>query len=731
MWAAEPRLTMQGTAPSGFVFNEANAATQDHHGDPVENFAVRVVGGTADVHRAEPGDMVTATAGTVIGETFIRWHAVGLMLTETQMASPVVTFVMPASDITLTALFTGDSEITIDDPETDDEVELPFDALGTITTDDFGRAELTVRQGANTDTVVLSGADLAFMQGPWEDVPGDFNANNGGGIGTNRPGIDFPTAAQIDSEIAVVEFDFVGTHTGTNSNVVIGITYAGANPSTFPAIPYIVRLNGMHFDVHNGADFAYLNRVNYVPNLTFTFRFEIDVVAGRYSVWARPEGGEQVLLAADHNFRTTRPASIGRILMHNNTGGLAGNLYTISDIRTSQMQLEGWNYEITAAEFPFLTPGPDRVILETALFNSAGVLVSMDDVSVILPASADASLSSLEITGQTLTPAFDPDVFAYTLAVPNSVTSVTLTAEATHSAATVEITDATGAVVTNPANLVVGDNVFTITVRAEDGTVETYTITVTRAAATGGGGGGGGGGGPLPTPTPPASPDYELHPAYMFGDGAGNFRPSANVTRAEVAAVLARTQLLEFESGIDTLPPGMTSFDAFADVPTNHWAYYYIAWAYDAGLVLGSGGNFRPNASVTREELAAMLARTTTVRPAGTMPFHDAGTISNWARAYVYTVYRENLMVGDAQGNFRPGANITRAEVATAINRVLGRIDSRAALYAADVEHLNRARVFPDVSETAWYFPSVVAAANDHRLTRDDDGIIDWKYIER
>ncbi|MCL2828924.1 MAG: hypothetical protein FWD99_09355, partial [Oscillospiraceae bacterium] len=60
----------------------------------------------------------------------------------------------------------------------------------------------------------------------------------------------------------------------------------------------------------------------------------------------------------------------------------------------------------------------------------------------------------------------------------------------------------------------------------------------------------------------------------------------------------------------------------------------------------------------------------------------------------------------------------------------LGRIASEAAFAALDdVENLSYARDFPDVAETDWFFPSVIAAANDHRLTRDDYGAIDWKYI--
>jgi len=234
--------------------------------------------------------------------------------------------------------------------------------------------------------------------------------------------------------------------------------------------------------------------------------------------------------------------------------------------------------------------------------------------------------------------------------------------------------------------------------------------------------GGGGGGGSSP------GSDYELHLAYMFGDSRGNFRPSADITRAEVATILARTQLLDFEQGISTLPSGMASFDAFSDVNPGQWFYYYVAWAYDAGLIQGHAGRFRPNDPVTREELAAMIARTGTVRPEGNTSFTDNGDISNWARSYVYTVYRDGLMVGSG-GNFRPTANITRAETATAMNRILGRLDSRSAFYAADVVYLNYARPFPDVRGTTWYFPSVLAAANDHRLTRDSNGAIDWKAI--
>ncbi|MCL2842386.1 MAG: putative Ig domain-containing protein, partial [Oscillospiraceae bacterium] len=221
----------------------------------------------------------------------------------------------------------------------------------------------------------------------------------------------------------------------------------------------------------------------------------------------------------------------------------------------------------------------------------------------------------------------------------------------------------------------------------------------------------------------------EFHPAYMFGNAAGEFMPRTSITRAQVAAILARTMIEDFEAG--TLPEDMDSFDVFSDVSETNWFYHYVAWAYTEGLVQGDErGRFLPTAPITREQLAAMLARTVEyAEEAGEMAFVDVGQISRWADNYVYTVFSEGWMVGDDQNRFRPGASITRAEVATAVNRILDRVDSRAALNAVDIENEDYIRDFPDVLETDWFFPSVLGAANYHYLTRGRDGAINWKYI--
>lgn len=74
-------------------------------------------------------------------------------------------------------------------------------------------------------------------------------------------------------------------------------------------------------------------------------------------------------------------------------------------------------------------------------------------------------------------------------------------------------------------------------------------------------------------------------------------------------------------------------------------------------------------------------------------------------------------------GLFRPTENITRAEVATIVNHILGR--------AADEEYVkanaDKLRQFPDLQDSrAWYYFDMVEASNEHDFTRDADGTERW-----
>ena len=237
---------------------------------------------------------------------------------------------------------------------------------------------------------------------------------------------------------------------------------------------------------------------------------------------------------------------------------------------------------------------------------------------------------------------------------------------------------------------------------------------------------------PETNPEPGPEPETETHLAYMRGDDHGNFRPRDNVTRAEVAAILVRTQVPEFTPG--ELPPGMEVFDTFAfDVGPDDWFYYYVAWAYYKELIVGSVPTeehpyrrYRPTDLMRRDEVAAVLVRTLEEPPtlgdlSGIYIDWDEGL--NWSRPYIYTAYQYGWMMGN-ESYFRPWNPISRAEVATVINRMLGRVDSRAALDNVEIENPELVRVFPDVNEGAWYYAPILAAANDHEVRRDEDGSV-------
>ncbi|MBR5227242.1 MAG: cadherin-like beta sandwich domain-containing protein [Clostridia bacterium] len=87
--------------------------------------------------------------------------------------------------------------------------------------------------------------------------------------------------------------------------------------------------------------------------------------------------------------------------------------------------------------------------------------------------SSDATLKTLKVDHEGLTPSFNKNTFMYTLSVGSDVNSIKVTASPNHSKATYSVSGNT--------NFENGDNTVTITVKAENGTTKTYKIIVTKA----------------------------------------------------------------------------------------------------------------------------------------------------------------------------------------------------------------------------------------------------------
>ena len=270
-------------------------------------------------------------------------------------------------------------------------------------------------------------------------------------------------------------------------------------------------------------------------------------------------------------------------------------------------------------------------------------------VEVTRAASSDATLSDLSLSGVTLSPTFTSGTLAYTANVANDVKSTTVSAATNVGTATISADDL------GSKSLSVGKNTLTVNVTAEDGiTKKEYTVTVTRVAEeiiSGGGSGGSGAG--LPTPTLPTT---------------------ATPTPTPVATPMPTMA--------PATTPGSTPTPAnnLSDI-SGHWAQRSIQEALSLGIIKGySDGTFKPNGTLTRAEFALMLMNALKPQEAGTkLTFTDAAKIGAWAQEAVAQAVQAGIINGYEDGTFRPNAEITRAEMAVILAKILGKSNEASA----------------------------------------------------
>jgi hypothetical protein len=118
-------------------------------------------------------------------------------------------------------------------------------------------------------------------------------------------------------------------------------------------------------------------------------------------------------------------------------------------------------------------------------------------------------------------------------------------------------------------------------------------------------------------------------------------------------------------------PPASAQVAGFSDVrPTNVHAEA-IAELAAAGILLGyQDGTFRPAASITRGQLASVIARAGEFAPVLPAPFSD--TAGNPHEGPIGALAAANILMGYEDGTFRPYASISREHVAVVIARWLG-----------------------------------------------------------
>ncbi len=218
------------------------------------------------------------------------------------------------------------------------------------------------------------------------------------------------------------------------------------------------------------------------------------------------------------------------------------------------------------------------------------------------------------------------------------------------------------------------------------------------------------------------------HFAYIIGYDEDHVRPLNNITRAEVATIFFRLMTDEYRNA------NWSTSNDFSDVQAGSWYNNAISTCANAGALNGyADGSFKPNASITRAEFAAIAARflSDEYTDDGTGDFSD--TANHWAAKEIRLAAKAGWVRGDGN-KFRPNDPITRAEVMTIVNRMLDRVP--------DADHmLETMKKWVDNPEDAWYYEAVQEATNEHAYERDADlGVIetwteilevrDWKALE-
>lgn len=154
------------------------------------------------------------------------------------------------------------------------------------------------------------------------------------------------------------------------------------------------------------------------------------------------------------------------------------------------------------------------------------------------------------------------------------------------------------------------------------------------------------------------------------GCGNNNFCPNAAVTRAEMAVFLERGM-----RGGDYQPPAATG-SVFVDVAATDFAASFIEQFYADGITSGcGGGKFCPSGTVTRAQMAVFLLRakygSSYSPPPASGIFNDVA-VNHWSARWIEQMAAEGISSGCGGGNFCPNNTVTRAQMAVFLVRAFG-----------------------------------------------------------
>ena len=202
------------------------------------------------------------------------------------------------------------------------------------------------------------------------------------------------------------------------------------------------------------------------------------------------------------------------------------------------------------------------------------------------------------------------------------------------------------------------------------------------------------------------------HIAYLTGYPGGAFGPDNSMTRAEVAQMFYA--LLNNKN--------VTITKTFPDVPANAWYATAVNTLASLGMVSGdANGNYRPNDPITRAEFC-VIALAFAYEPDNAVCYFSDVSRSDWFYTYVAQAASYGWIGGYTNGNFGPNDRITRAQVTTIVNNMLGRAADRDYV----IDHQADLVQFSDLTRAHWGYFQIMEATNAHDYTKSN-GTENWR----
>ena len=161
---------------------------------------------------------------------------------------------------------------------------------------------------------------------------------------------------------------------------------------------------------------------------------------------------------------------------------------------------------------------------------------------------------------------------------------------------------------------------------------------------------------------------YAVENGMMNGTSDTTFEPNTNVSRAMLVTVLWRAEN----------KPKAVEPSKFVDLVNGYYYVDAVNWANENGVVLGTTETtFEPNASITREQFAAIMYRYAKLKGfdvsvgenTNILSYTDFGKISEYAIPALQYAAGSGLMKGKTETTLNPTDNATRAEMATILFR--------------------------------------------------------------